>query len=251
MSGHLAGQLIGRNHLGDVRFTNGFFTIGNGVIVIAATTDVIVGFRMLSGQVLPQSGLPGEFGVAPGAGNLGVGPRRGGRRRRRGRGAVVIGQPGLVPASMGRQIGRTGEPLVALGTTIFHVSDPGASMLRQLESVLVKLSAELTPVRPEPIFNFGQFGARLLRDLDDVEGWIDVAGHHRLVRAKDHGARHRAAGVLVEFKSPGVLLLRPRDSGFLVAGLLRGLRRGGARSGTRGRRNQILLANPPSGTLRR
>lgn len=186
MSGHLVGQLAVRGCLSDVRFADSFLTIDNSVVIIAAT-DVVVGFWMLSGQVFPQGGLPGEFGLASGARDLRAGPRRrrrrrGGRRRRGRRGILGVGQSGLVPTSMRRQISRAREPLVALRTTVLHVGDPGATMLRQLEGVLVKLSAELALIRPEPILNLGQLGARFLRDLDDVEGGIDVAGHHCLVR---------------------------------------------------------------------
>lgn len=74
VSGHLVGQLAGRERLSDVRFADGLLAVDGGVVVIAAT-GVIIGLRMLGGQVLPESGLPGELGLASGAGNLHVGPR--------------------------------------------------------------------------------------------------------------------------------------------------------------------------------
>lgn len=49
VSGHLAGQLISWDCLGNVRFANGLLTIGSGVIVVVV--DIVVGLRMLRGQV--------------------------------------------------------------------------------------------------------------------------------------------------------------------------------------------------------
>lgn len=95
-------------------------------------------------------------------------------------------------------------------------------MLRQLKGIFMKLSTKLTLIRSEPIFDLGQLGARLFRDLDDVEGRIDVAGHHRLIWAQDDGTRYRAAGILVEFKPPGVFLFGPLGGSLLVVRLLRG-----------------------------
>lgn len=83
MSGHLAGQLAGRECLHDLRLHGGVLTVDNAVVVvvvviiIAGGIVVIVGLRMLSGQVFPQRGLPGKFGLASGARNL----RGRGRRR--------------------------------------------------------------------------------------------------------------------------------------------------------------------------
>lgn len=108
------------------------------------------------------------------------------------------------------------------------MSNSGASMLGQLESVLVKLSAQLALVRPEAIFDLGEFSARLLRDLHDVESGIDVASHHRFVRSQDHRARYRAAGIFIELQPSSVFLLGPLRNSFLRAGLFWGRKRGAA-----------------------
>jgi len=68
VSGHLAGQLISRDCLGDVWFANGFLTIDPGVII----ADIVVGLRVLSGEMFTQSSLPRELGFAPGARDLSV-----------------------------------------------------------------------------------------------------------------------------------------------------------------------------------
>lgn len=81
------------------------------------------------------------------------------------------------------KISRTREPLVALRTLVLDVSYSGTSVLGQLKGILVELPAELALIRSKSIFNLGQFGACLLGDFDDVEGWIDVAGNHCLVRS--------------------------------------------------------------------
>lgn len=75
VSSHLVGQLAGRDCLSDVWFADSFLAIDPGVVVIAIT-DVVVGLRVLSGEVFTQGGLPRELGLAPGARNLSVVRRR-------------------------------------------------------------------------------------------------------------------------------------------------------------------------------
>lgn len=193
MSGHLGVHRTIGNHLSNVGLTDSALTLEQDVAVV-------VGLRMLGGQVFPQGGLPGKLGVAPGAGYLDDG---------RGCGMLAVGQPRFVPTSMGRQIGRAREPLITFGTSVLDVGYPGAPVLSQLERVLVELSAKFALIRTQPVFDLSQLRPRLLGDFNDVERRIDVSGDHSLVRTQDHGTGHRTAGVLVELQSSRVFLLRP------------------------------------------
>ena len=202
MSGYLGVQRTIVNHLNNISLTNsGSLRVQNNVVVVV----VVICLWMLAGQMFPQRCLPGELGVAPGARYLNT---------CRGRGMFAISQSRFVPASMRCQVGRTGEPLVAFGASILDMSYPRASVLGQLERVLVQLPAEFALIWAEPVLDLGQLRSRLLGDFNDVEGWINVSRDHRLVRAQDHSARYRAAGVLVKFQPSGVLLLWPLEKFF-------------------------------------
>lgn len=223
MSGDLRVERSLCHRLSDVDLTHAALSVHE---------NVVVGLRVLAGQVLPERSLPGELGVAPGAGYL-----YGGRRGR----LLAVDGPGLVPASMRGEIGGAREPLVALRTPVLDVGYPGAPVLGQLKRVLVQLPAELALVRAQPVLDLCELRPRLFGDFNDVEGRIDVSRDDCLVRAEDHGAGDRAAGVLVELQPPRVLLLRPLHE------LL-----GGAGPGPgRGRGAAVLLSDLPPGTLRR
>lgn len=174
------------------------------------------------------------------------------RRSPLGRGDLSLLRLDLVPARVGGQVGGTVEELLALFAAVLDVRDPPAAVLGQLERVLVQLLAQLALVGPDAVLDLGHLGPGLVGHHHDVE-LVYLPGNGDLVGAQDHGARNRAAGLLVELELAHVLLLRPGslDEGPVLPRGGHHHRRGGhllARLGWRGSaggRHRLVVTSGP------